>query len=294
MLRRRGTQSPFNLAGTRAIEYDETDERSVAETQEKIKRFIANGQASSDSDSPVHDDLPDLSVSIKSPRLPAGLEARFSVTAAPGREIRLVTGDIRTIKDVDVWVNSENTNMQMARFFDRSMSGIIRYCGATKNPIGHVVKDVIADELRSLMDEWNAQTVPPGTVVATASGELARTNGVTRIYHAASVTGEIGQGYAPIQEVGSCVTNALALCDSEQESEHAVTSILFPIMGSGTARSNPRVAADELLGAAESYLQATPDSRVERVSFLISRAQTLGVWEAALASLGERIPPDAD
>jgi len=39
----------------------------------------------------------------------------------------MITGDIQNIKEIDVWVNSENTNMQMARHFERSISAIIRY-----------------------------------------------------------------------------------------------------------------------------------------------------------------------
>ena len=245
--------------------------------------------ATSDSDSPVHDYLPDLRVSSRSKRLESGTELRYAIAGSPGKEIRLVTGDIRAIKGIDVWVNSENTDMQMARFYDRSISGIIRHAGASKNPLGHIERDLIADELQALMSQYGVRTVPPGTVVATSSGELAASHGVKRIFHAASVTGEIGTGYSPIQDVGRCVANALALADSAQEAEYGLTSILFQIMGSGTARADPGAAAAELLSAAVSYFEVTPTATVSHADFLITRERTLAVWRGELDRMGDRV-----
>ena len=34
---------------------------------------------------------------------------------------------------IDIWVSSENINMEMARPYDTSVSGLIRYLGATKD-----------------------------------------------------------------------------------------------------------------------------------------------------------------
>lgn len=53
----------------------------------------------------------------------------YRLQNAPTQRIAIITGDLRNVRGMDVWVNAENTNMQMARFYDRSMSGIVRYYG---------------------------------------------------------------------------------------------------------------------------------------------------------------------
>jgi hypothetical protein len=62
-------------------------------------------------------------------RKPRSIEKKetylYQIRGAPGKEIGVITGDIQNIKEVDVWVNSENTNMQMSRPFERSISGTI-------------------------------------------------------------------------------------------------------------------------------------------------------------------------
>jgi hypothetical protein len=64
-----------------------------------------------------------------------------------GKFITLFTGDIGALKAADIWVSSENTNMQMARFYDLSISGTVRYLGAKKES-GIVIEDIIAQELK--------------------------------------------------------------------------------------------------------------------------------------------------
>jgi hypothetical protein len=46
------------------------------------------------------------------------------------RKISIITGDIGKVKVADVWVNSENTNMEMSRYYEKSVSAVIRYMGA--------------------------------------------------------------------------------------------------------------------------------------------------------------------
>src|SRR5262249_36203483 len=56
----------------------------------------------------------------------------FSLKARPDLYIGYKTGALDHIKDVDVWVNGESTDMMMDRFLGRSISGRIRYLGAKK------------------------------------------------------------------------------------------------------------------------------------------------------------------
>jgi len=65
----------------------------------------------------------------------------YELQDAKGKLVCIISGDIRNVTGIDVWVNSENTEMQMARFFDRSVSSVIRYLGAVRDEAGHVLKD---------------------------------------------------------------------------------------------------------------------------------------------------------
>ncbi len=182
------------------------------------------------------------------------------------KRIALVTGDIRNVKVADIWVNSENTNMQMSRFYERSISAIIRYLGAKKDNVGNISKDVIANELAEVMGD--NLYVQPATVLVTGAGELQRTHNVKRIFHVASVHGEVGVGYNPIHNIEFCVTNALEKADSEEIKSLGLKSILFPLMGTGKAGGNLKETAEKLLQAAISHMETTEDSTIEDVYFL--------------------------
>jgi len=133
---------------------------------------------------------------------------------------------------------------QMARAFDRSISGIIRYLGAARDEFGEVTDDIVAKELKSTMA--GRASVQPATVIATSPGKLAETHRVKRIFHVASVRGQAGVGYVPVERTDLCVTNVLEKADNEE----GCASIVFPLLGVGTARANMAVAAECLLMAA--------------------------------------------
>lgn len=292
LIRRQGTESPFNIGGLNVIEYDPENERGVEDARAKIGRFIAEGLKSTESDSRVHDVLSGLRVTHKSRRLPDGQRYSYRLAKAPGKKVCLITGDIRKIRGIDIWVNSENTDMQMARFSDRSISSIIRVRGSKKGLAGNIKEDLIADELQSLMDAEGVKSVPAGYVLATGSGELRASNDVKRVYHAAAVTGVPGQGYTAIPNVADCVTRALDLAESESDSSQPLKSILFQIMGSGTGGADSTSAGGILLGSAITYLELNPKSTIDEVFFMITRERTLAVWQAALAEFGDRVVPD--
>lgn len=291
LIRRKGTVSPFNISGMRTIEYNIGDPDELEKTKKTIALYIENGLKRSDCDSPVRMLLPDIDVRQKEKRLSEQMKYRYSVVKSPGKEIGLITGDVLRVRGVDIWVNSENTNMQMARFFDRSLSSVIRFSGAVRDRRGFIDKDVIAAELQAIME--TAQSVPPATVLATGSGNLLKTNGVKRIYHAASVIGEFGKGYLPIPNVGDCVSRALELAEEEAQQGQELHSILFPVMGAGTAQGDPEAAGKVLLEAAVCHFEDHPDSAIRQAFFLITRAETLDIWQATLAGLSHRVTPVA-
>jgi O-acetyl-ADP-ribose deacetylase (regulator of RNase III) len=178
----------------------------------------------------------------------------------------VIGGKIMRVRSVDIWVNSENTDMEMPRFNDFSVSSIIRYHGAVRDPSGHVVSDVVADELMARVAR--RRPVAPGSAFVTGSGALAETNNVRWIIHVAAVQGEPGEGFRQIRDVGVCVTNALAEADRLSRGDASIRSILFPLLGTGVAGGSVTTTATALVERAVDYLVATPDTRLCAIYFL--------------------------
>jgi DNA-binding SARP family transcriptional activator len=185
-------------------------------------------------------------------------------TGVPARYVGIACGDLRRVRDADVWVNSENTSMQMARFEEYCISSVIRYEGAIRDQAGRVVDDVIASELSRKLGQY--APVLPGTVVATGPGELVR-YGVSRVLHVAAVQGEPGAGYRQIREIGRCVTNVMTEIDNIGELPQK-TTVLFPILGVGQGGGQLESTVNSMLGAALDYFDASAKSKVSAILFL--------------------------
>lgn len=290
LIRRRGTSIPFNIQGLNIIEYDESSKKNVAQAKKKITSFIINGQRSRKNDSLVHEVI---DIDIRNPSKPlTRLEEYPYRFADTERAICLLTGDIRNIrgaKAVDIWVNSENTNMQMARYYDWSISSVIRYLGARRDAKNKIVQDVISDELMAIMDGDNY--VDPGTVIATGSGELENSHGVKVVFHVAAVVGEIGYGYKPIDNLPVCVTNALSRVDSEYR-DRGFKSILFPLLGAGVGKGDLSENVLALFEAVVAYLHAKEDTVLERICFVVWSDEELKTCQAVLESFQELSTPE--
>lgn len=187
----------------------------------------------------------------------------FNINGVKDTKVGVITGSISNVKGIDVWVNSENTNMQMARFYEGSISGIIRYLGAEKDNVGNVTKDVLAELLKK--EVGNNLYVHPATVLITESGKLINTHGVKKIYHVASVQGEIGVGYRPVYNIQSCISNVLSKVDASGDK---LNSILFPILGTGIAGGNLEYIPKKLFEAAINYFVHKKNSKIREVLFL--------------------------
>jgi O-acetyl-ADP-ribose deacetylase (regulator of RNase III) len=264
---------PFNVEGLRTIDY-QIDRNS----RDKIRIFIENGLKSGKLDSPVYGIV--RKRRDKGERIVKLQSFPFQHRDYPNKKIVVLTGDIQERRGIDVWVNSENTNMQMARFYDRGMSALIRYLGAKKDAFHVPIEDTIANELASMMK--GRESVPPATVCSTTSGDLARTHDVKRIFHAAAVVGTPGSGYVPIVDVEKCVTSALRLADSER-----MRSIAFPMIGTGTGGADVSKVAPRLLQAAISYLGNSPATTVEIVYFVAWNQRDLDACFSALNASDE-------
>ncbi len=261
---------PFNINGLNVVSYEIDTEEKLEASRKVIREYVQTAMGKLSVDSLVHQALDNLKVERKPRPIDKKEVYLYPLVNAPGKEIGIITGDIQNIKNVDVWVNSENTNMKMARHYERSVSGAIRYLGAKKDVARRVKEDLVADELYKIVGHC---AVDPGTVIPTGAGELTKTNGVKKIFHAAAVKGQVGRGYSPIPDVDECVRNALELADSDEMANEDIRSILFPLMGTGTSKQDAETVARDLISAAISYLEENKNSKINKICFLAFNEQ---------------------
>lgn len=288
LLCRSGTKTPFNLQGFKVIRYDTQTAESRQQAQHLIASYVVNGLTSDATDSLVHEILRLRITAAEPQRLKPGPAQFFKLPALGARRrLGLITGDLRFVTErIDVWVNSENTNMQMSRYFDRSGSAVIRYFGAERDVAGQVSRDTIADELAQAMG--SNRSVPPATVIVTGSGALQASHGVKRLFHVAAVEGGLGLGYAPVKDVAACVDNVLARADAPDLVAVKPASILLPLMGTGSGGAEIGAAIDTLFGATLSYFERCPKSRLAKVCFQVFNSEQLQACQRMLAHLGAR------
>jgi len=289
IIRKRGTRMPYNIQGLQILEYDYDPENldSLEKSKERISEIIRNSMRGQKNDSPVYEVL-DIAVVSPIKILKKTKTFAYQLQSAPQKKICLITGDIQNVKGIDIWVNSENTNMQMARFHDRSISAIIRYLGAKKNKAKQVIEDTIAKELRGVMGQ-NTH-VSPGSVLITGSGELERTHQVKKIFHVASVIGQVGKGYTPVDDLDACVRNALMEADDPDLERFELRTILLPLMGTGGGKGKLEEKSKELIDAAINYLEENPQTSLEAVYFLASTQEDLKICQHTLEEHSDVIP----
>lgn len=268
LLCREGTKTPFNVAGFNYIRYNPNDEENLKSVQMQIASYVANGLRIGQRDSLVYEVLEEQGWEGPPPILLAQEPSRvFRLRGAPSARIGIITGGLQSVKNIDIWVNSENTNMQMPRFYERSGSAVIRYLGARKDATGDVIEDTIADDLSKLMK--GKLSVPPGTILVTTSGEL-KSRGVKWIFHAAAVQGQLGKGYRLVPDVADCIRNVLELANSPKYQKSKCSSILFPLFGTGTAGAKVKDTVKKLIDTAINCLEHDPANTIKDIYFLAS------------------------
>ena len=288
LIHREGTTWPFNIAGLKSIKYT-TGPRGVEQAKQKIRAFITNALEDPDhTDSLVYNVLPDLRVERGSERGPQRLtrvqRLEYPLTRRPECRLGLISGDRENITVGDVWVNSENTDMQMDRYYGTSTSATIRYLGARKHPVtGKVEEDTIGDELsRALNGEMG---VAPAGVITTGPGELSG-NGVKWIFHVAAVVGEPREGYRAIERIERCVTSAFRHAAKPEFADDAPTSILFPIFGTGSGGGELGDHARRCIDAAVEALEGGIAASVRTAYFYI--------WSDAALEASQAVIDDHD
>jgi tetratricopeptide (TPR) repeat protein len=282
IIRNKNATLPFNIVNMNAIQYDFADGKGDEEARTRIRNAISTGLKEGRSDSHVNESL-DLKISDR-PRMIGSCDIYSYPIKNSTKKLGIITGDLRKVRGIDVWVNSENTNMQMARYYDFSISSLIRFEGAKKSRIGHAAEDLIQHELDEIMG--GERSVPEAEVIATSPGELNRKYGVKAIFHAASVRGTIGVGYEPVPDIHRCITNALALMDDPERNGvgTGLSSILIPLLGIANARGDFGPLLDSQVEAALEYLTDNPASNIETVYFLAWSEQELALCQSVFRS----------
>lgn len=300
-----GTGEDFNITGVRALDYELPPEGAPARAQiladcrALLRTHIKNSLDNRATDSIVHSLIPGINIRLPDRPLPErryhiyklGLAGMTGPKAA--RQIEIVTGDIADIDDIDVWVNPENTRMELARLHDSSVSATIRYLGSRRDRHGFVRDDAITRLLRGQVGANHRTGIEPATTMLTRAGALGKTNKVKLLVHVAAHQGEPGRGYQLIGAYRKCVTNALAAVDqynarfgAKMNAKSALRSVLIPLFGARSPGESPHERVQGLIHAAHQYLLHSTDTKIERVAFLAWTQVDLELCQAALHRLG--------
>jgi hypothetical protein len=270
---------PFDVADLRAVSYDLEnklrliDKRDARALAGHLRTLLSGGWTPSD---PFGSHAPPAWAEVRNPGvlqkriemarpqpLPPGVDSFLCLPGEPDRQIVIQTGDIRHISNIDVIVISENTDLQLARLYDPSISGTVRYLDAERGLDGRVTLDLMESKLHALISQHKLNLpVMPGTVLAIPTSGLAR-QGIKYVLLAAAVRGDgIGSGYSPVgdAEIQNCVRACFERYDELSSAEH-FQSILFPILGSGTAKQDPERMIDLLLPAIVDSMKRTPSCK---------------------------------
>jgi O-acetyl-ADP-ribose deacetylase (regulator of RNase III) len=291
LIRQTGHPLPFDIQDLRVFAYGPPNTKEFNEAREQIVKAIDRARSQHDADSLVFYALPDLSVTVEKPKpINTIRKTRFALKDIPKRHVGLIGGNLADVRGVSVWVNSENTDMQMSRYYEPTISGTIRYHGAKKNPDGRVKEDLIANDLAAWMRRHKYTSVMPGTVIKTVPGNLAA-YGVKFVLHVAAVHATPGRGYHPVADLRGCVKNTLRRLDEERAAfgRSGRASILFPLLGTGSGGGKVEDVVPHLFDAALDFLEETPNTMVEKVWFLAYSNQHWNACMKAFATLSYRL-----
>ncbi len=231
---------------------------------------------------PIIDSLRERGQEVKQHRaLRHGRSVGYRYGADPC-EIFLVNNDATIVRGYDVLVNSENTFMQMARFFESdTLSAHIRYKGAYFRS-GFMIADTVQDQLNHQVQytEPKIRPIRAGQVLVTPAGhpdsELAQN--FRFIFHAATVVADwyekkiMPMSARAIPDVVKTCIQKLEWVNQEEGAviydedgnrpqpawQSDLKSILFPLMASGKGGMIAIESAQQILIGLKKYLDQNP------------------------------------
>lgn len=219
---------------------------------------------------------------VKAPRYLTAQEIfRYAVKGTDDRSVCIITSNLNRVVNVDVWVNSENTHMRMSERYHETISGMIRFYGAERDAGGHIVKDLIADELAEKVA--GKTPVHPAVAISTGPGQLRGSNNVHAVIHVAAVQVEDDMGRRQLQGIDTCVFNVLQEVERlGAELEPPVRSVVFSLFGTGSGRGDRESTARVMVDSAVSYLQQRETSCLREIYFSARTNLTLEALQAAV------------
>lgn len=169
--------------------------------------------------------------------LPVGWDMIYALPSDSNRQIVLVTGDIKEVRDfkADVIVSLETTDLQLARYCDPWLSGTLRYLDAKKTPGGSILEDSLNEELQKQIKNIGiAPPFVPGSTVATPTNQLAH-QGFKYVFHVAAMQGAVGDGYHTMDVLlDDCIRNVFRQFAEMSKNHSELQSILFPMLGAAS------------------------------------------------------------
>ena len=304
-IRARGWDVPYDVRNLPFFEYalENGALMDLPGTVSRLTDHIRECMTHRTMDSPVLQELGlGVTAGLKGKRLKSHSSVLYSPSVLREMKIGLRTGDITEVTDVDVWVNSENDRMQMARTIERSISSTIRYLGARVNDKGEIIQDHVADNLAAAVrkrlktKKGEQPRVELGTVFDTDTGALDRKHNVKRLFHVATVTGKHGQGFKVGEDLNHYVRNVIMAVEEYNNVPRNVKlrSMLIPVFGSGQANSQPEDVTDQLVSGCVEAVRAlaksnTPPklSRIEFLAFSTREYEALERSFGKYSALGE-------
>jgi len=264
----------------------EEQSKELAEARTKITGYEGEITSLSSKVASLTTELSQLRESIETSRpkpLSAGIDAVYSVPRNDSQQIIIRTGGIHSVRDIDVVVNSENTDMLLARFYERSLSGTLRYMDAVKGMDGRVIQDCLAESLAKVIQENTIHLpVQAGIVIPTKTTGLQE-NGIRYVFHAAAVQGSVQAGYEPVTtQISTCIENIFITLErinkelANVKDALPLQSVLMPLIGAGTAKLSPQESADIMLPQIIQSLESSPSvKKVYILAFIESHRSAM-------------------